>query len=124
MNIPEFPLSGTGESPAGKITPERMARAKKLSSDQIFLGVISAPRPLHMITMPAKMEHILAPFYRRLSLNRTEYSQGDSMRMGWTLELGGLHPMLVFVHQASGQMKIVSGTSPITGNGHDLCWWS
>jgi hypothetical protein len=63
-NIPGFRRSGIGESPAGKIPPERKGGAKKLSSDQIFLGVISAPRPLHMITMPANMEHILAPIYR------------------------------------------------------------
>jgi hypothetical protein len=64
MNIPEFPRSPTAESPAGKIPPERKGRAKKPSSDQIFLSVISTPRPLHMITMPAKMEHILAPNFQ------------------------------------------------------------
>lgn len=59
--IREFHPEDFDERTSTRVSPERKACAKTLSSNQIFLGVISSPRPFHIISMPTTMTQAIAP---------------------------------------------------------------
>jgi hypothetical protein len=61
LKISCFATDRPDSRPARRIDPQRKERTRVLSSNQIFLGIISSPRPFTLMTAPVQMGRSLEP---------------------------------------------------------------